>query len=128
VTCKPVTVALVREALGDLLRHTVRTMTVADIDAAVCAVLHLAAGSLQSKARSWAVSQPRAVAVYLARKHTSATYGEIASHFGAKTHSTAVAAEKKVRGWAKEDTPLALGDRQWRVRDLIDRVERELQR
>ena len=27
-----------------------------------------------------------------------------------------------------EDTPLALGDRQWRVRDLIDRVERELQR
>ena len=128
VTGKPVSVPLVREALGDLLRHTVRTTTVADVDAAVCAVLHITAGTLQSKARSWAVSQPRAVAVYLARKHTSATYGEIASHFGAKTHSTAVAAEKKVRGWAKEDTPLALGDRQWRVRDLIDRVERELQR
>ena len=128
VTGKPVTVAVVREALGDLLRHTVRTMTVADIDAAVCAVLHLAAGSLQSKARSWVVTQPRAVAVYLARKHTAATYGEIATHFGAKTHSTAVAAEKKVRGWAKADAPLAVGDRQWRVKDLIDRVERELQR
>jgi chromosomal replication initiator protein len=125
---RPVSVSLAREALGDLLRHTVRTVTVADVDAAVCSVLHLSAGTLQSKARSWAVSHPRMVAVYLCRKHTAATYGEIAKHFGAKQHSTAVAAEKKVRTWLKDDATLSLGDRRWKAKDLLDRVERELQR
>jgi chromosomal replication initiator protein len=119
---------LVREALGDLLRHTVRAVTVADVDAAVCAVLRLSSGTLQSKARSWAVSHPRMLAIYLSRKHTAATYGEIAKHFGAKQHSTAVAAEKKVRGWLQKDERLSLGDREWRAKDLADRVERELMR
>ncbi len=128
VTARPVDQALAREALGDLLRHTVRVVTVADVDAAVCAVLRLGKGTLQSKARSWAVSHPRMIATYLARKHTAATYGEIARHFGVKTHSTAVAAEKKVRGWLQKGEPLALGDRKWDVKDLLDRVERELQR
>lgn len=128
VTGKPVDQPLVREALGDLLRHTVRAVTVADVDAAVCTVLRLSAGTLQSKARSWAVSHPRMIATFLARKHTSATYGEIAKHFGAKQHSTAVAAEKKVRAWIQKDEKLALGDREWRTKDLIDRIERELQR
>jgi chromosomal replication initiator protein len=128
VTARPVDPPLVREALGDLLRHTVRAVTVADVDAAVCAVLRLASGTLQSKARSWSVSHPRMLAVYLARKHTAATYGEIAKHFGAKTHSTAVAAEKKVRGWLSKDEKLSLGDREWRAKDLLARIERELQR
>jgi chromosomal replication initiator protein len=128
VTGRPVNQSLVREALGDLLRHTVRSVTVADVDAAVCTVLRLSAGTLQSKARSWAVSHPRMLAIFLARKHTSATYGEISKHFGAKTHSTAVAAEKKVRGWLQKDEKLSLGDREWRAKDLLERAERELQR
>jgi chromosomal replication initiator protein len=128
VTGKPVDAGLVREAVGDLLRHTVRAVTVAEVDAAVCAVLRLAGGTLQSKARSWAVSHPRMVATYLARKLTSATYGEIAKHFGAKTHSTAVAAEKKVRGWLASDAKLVLGDREWRAAELVARIERELGR
>ncbi|MBX9625873.1 MAG: ATP-binding protein [Gemmataceae bacterium] len=128
VTGRPVDAPLVREALGDLLRHAVRVVTVADVDAAVCAVLRLPAGTLQSKARTWAVSHPRMVAVYLCRKHTAATYGEIAKHFGAKTHSTAVAAEKKVRGWLDADKAVVIGERDWRAKELIDRVERELQR
>ena len=66
--------------------------------------------------------------MYLCRKHTAATYGEISKHFGAKTHSTAVAAEKKVRAWMEKDASVAIGDRDWPVKELLDRVERELQR
>jgi chromosomal replication initiator protein len=128
VTGRPVDQPLAREALGDLLRHTVRAVTVREVDDAVCAVLGLGKGTLQSKARSWGVSHPRMLATYLARKHTAATYGEVAKHFGAKTHSTAVAAEKKVRGWLQKGEKLSLGDRKWDVKDLIDRIERELQR
>ena len=99
-----------------------------DVDHAVCAVLRLASGSLQSKARSWAVSHPRMLAIFLCRKHTAATYGQIAKHFGAKTHSTAVAAEKKVRAWLAKDEKLTVGERVWLARDLLARLERELQR
>lgn len=128
VTDRPVTPTLAREALGDLLRHTIRAITVSDIDAAVCGVLRLSAGTLQSTGRSWSVSHPRMLAIFLARKHTAATYGEIAKHFGAKTHSTAVAAEKTVRNWLQKDEKLSLGDREWWTKDLISRIERELDR
>ena len=96
------------------------------MDAAVCTVLHLTAGTLQSKARTWAVSHPRMLAIYLARKLTAATYGEIAKHFGVRQHSTAVAAEKKVRKWITDSTILVLGERKWGVKDLLDSVERDL--
>jgi chromosomal replication initiator protein len=128
VTGRPADMNTAREALGDLLRHAVRVVTVADVDAAVCATLRLASGTLQSKARSWAVSHPRMIAIYLCRKHTAATYGEISKHFGAKTHSTAVAAEKKVRSWLEKEMSVAIGDRDWPVKELLDRIERELQR
>ncbi len=128
VTGRPADMQTAREALGDLLRHAVRVVSVADVDAAVCATLRLASGTLQSKARSWAVSHPRMIAIYLCRKHTAATYGEVSKHFGAKTHSTAVAAEKKVRAWIDKGAGVAIGDRDWPVKELLDRIERELQR
>ena len=126
VTAQPMTNLLAREALGDLLRHTVRAITVSDVDLAVCTLLRIPAGTLQSKSRSWAVSHPRMLAISLARKLTAATYGEIAKHFGVRQHSTAVAAEKKVRKWIADSTILVLGERKWGVKDLLDSVERDL--
>ncbi|MBN9120117.1 MAG: chromosomal replication initiator protein DnaA [Planctomycetes bacterium] len=128
VTGRPADMQTAREALGDLLRHAVRVVTIADVDAAVCSTLRLASGTLQSKSRAWTVTHPRMVAIYLCRKHTAATYGEISKHFGAKTHSTAVAAEKKVRALVEKGESVAIGDRDWPVKELLDRVERELQR
>lgn len=126
VTGRPVDASLAREALGELLRHSVRGVSVAAVDAAVVAALGLPSGALQSKARSWAVTNPRAIAVYLCRKHTAATYGEIAKHFAVKTHSTAVAAEKRVNGWLASNAEVPVGDRRWPVKELLARVEREL--
>jgi chromosomal replication initiator protein len=127
VTGRPVDGRVLSEALGDLLRHAVRVVTFGDVDAAVRGVLRLADGTLQSKSRAWVVTHPRMIAIYLCRKHTAATYGEISKHFGAKTHSTAVAAEKKVRCWLERNAGVAIGDRDWNTKELIDRIERELQ-
>jgi chromosomal replication initiator protein len=128
VTGRPVDVPLVREALADLLRHAVRVVRLGDVDAAVRAVLRLEEGTLQSKARAWAVSHPRMVAMFLSRKHTAASYSEIGGHFGGRNHSTVVAAEKKVRRWLQDDAELALGERRLRVRELVERVEHDLLR
>src|SRR5205814_4280268 len=120
VTGRPVDVPLAREALGDLLRHAVRVVSLADVDAAVYQVLRLPAGTLQSGARAWSVSHPRMLAVYLARKHTAASYAEIGHYFGGRNHSTAVAAEKRVRQWLAEDESLELNRVPRRVRELIE--------
>jgi len=117
---------LAREALGDVLRHSIRIVQLADVEDAVCKTLALDAGALQSKRRGWTVSHPRMLAMFLARKHTAATYTEIGQRFGGRNHSTAVAGEKKVRGWLKDNTNLQMGQRPLAVRDVIERIEREL--
>jgi chromosomal replication initiator protein len=128
VAGRPVDLALAREALGDLLRHAIRVVQLQDIDRAVCQVLRLDAGALQSKQRAWIVSHPRMLAMFLARKHTAAAYSEIGRHFGGRNHSTAVAAEKKIRQWLQADSELVLGERHLRVRAIVELVERELLR
>jgi chromosomal replication initiator protein len=126
VTGRSIDLNLAREALGDLLRHAIRVVGVRDIDAAVCSLLRLPTGSLQEKRRAWVVSHPRMIAIYLCRKHTAATYGEISLNFGNRTHSTAVAAERKVREWLQRNETLKIGEREWHARDLVERIEREL--
>ena len=128
VTARPIDVPLVREALADLLRHAVRVVHLQDIDRAVCAVLRMGTGTLQGKGRSWVVSHPRMVAMFLSRKHTASSYSAIGEHFGGRNHSTVVAAEKKVRQWLQENAELSLGERRVRVRELVERVERDLLR
>jgi chromosomal replication initiator protein len=126
VTGRSLDVPLVREALADLLRHAVRVVQLADIDRAVRACLLLGTGALQASGRTWAISHPRMVAMYLARKHTAAAYSAIGGHFGGMNHSTVLAAEKKVRCWLEGDAELTFGERRIRARELVERVEREL--
>jgi chromosomal replication initiator protein len=128
VTSRPIDVALVREALAELLRHAIRVVQLVDIDHAICGVLRLEPGTLQGQGRAWAVSHPRMVAMFLARKHTASSYSDIGKHFGGRNHSTVVAAEKKVRGWLSDNAELSLGQRRVRVRELVERVERDLLR
>lgn len=128
VTGRPIDVALAREAIADLLRHSVRVVQLTDIDRQLCQALRLEGKALQGKQRAWAVSHPRMVAMFLARKHTSASHSQIGQYFGGRNHSTVVAAEKKVRAWLERDGELLLGERRLRVRELVDRVERELHR
>ncbi len=126
VAGKPVDRGLAREALAELFRHSVRAVRLADVDRAVCQALRLDAGALQTKERAWAVSHPRMLAVFLARKHTSASYSEIGQYFGGRNHSTAVAAEKKVRQWLQVNGELTLGQQHLRVRDVVELAERIL--
>ena len=128
VAGQPIDLRLAREALGDLLRHSIRILRLEDVDQALCGVLRLQKGALQSKQRAWSQAHPRMLAIYLARKHTAATYTEIGKYFGGRNHSTAVAADKKVRQWIDEDSTLPWSEHPLRTRELVERVERELMR
>jgi chromosomal replication initiator protein len=128
VSGRTIDLQLAREALGDHLRHAVRRVQLVDVDRAVCRSLRLDAGALQSRQRSWSASHPRMLAIYLGRKYTAAAYSEIGHYFGKRNHSTAVAAEKKIRQALKDDGQLVCGERSWRAREVVELVERELER
>src|SRR5438132_1680107 len=74
-----------------------------DVDRGIGAALRLGPGSWQAKHRTWSVSDPRMIAMFLPRKHTSAAYSENAQNFGGRNHSTAAAADKKTRLWLQTD-------------------------
>ena len=126
VTERPISPELAQEALAEVLRASVRTVQLADVEKAVTTVFGLASGMLQSRQRRTQIAYPRMLAMYLARKHTGSTYSEVGHFFGRRNHSTVVAAEKKVRIWLQAKETLAIGASKMAVRDLIDRFESEL--
>lgn len=75
-------------------RHAV---TPERVVAATCSALGVTSGEMGAKGRHPRVVFARAVAAYLSRELTNASYPEIARAIGRPTHSTIVAADKKLR-------------------------------
>jgi chromosomal replication initiator protein len=123
--CK-VTLAMAEEALGEMICQSSRLVRLADIEQAVCNVFGLEAKSLQSGAKARSVSQPRALAMWLARKHTRAALSEIGRHFGRRSHSTVISAQQKVDDWITQNASLELADRKWSIEEAVRRVEDRL--
>jgi chromosomal replication initiator protein len=123
--CK-VTLAMAEEALAEMIRQGSRLVRLADIEHAVCSVFGLDSKSLQSAAKARAVSQPRMLAMWLARKHTRAALSEICRHFGRRSHSTVICAQQKVDSWMAKNASLELADHNWTVEEAVRRVEANL--
>lgn len=74
---------------------------------------------LKSKKRSRAFSQPRQIAMYLARTIGNASFPEIGSKFGGKDHTTVIYACRKVENSRSEDLDL---------QTHLETLERQLER
>jgi chromosomal replication initiator protein len=81
---------------------------------------------LFSRKRQWIYGYPRMLTMYLAGKHTSATYSEVGRQSGNRNHSTVVAGEKRVRQWLADNVTLQLGKRIMPVPDILEQIERKL--
>ncbi|QDV25393.1 DnaA/Hda family protein [Aureliella helgolandensis] len=113
-------------AVYDLVQATQPIVRIGDIERVVCSVFGLASDSLQSTSKMRSVSQPRMLAMFLARKYTPAAYKEIGEYFGKRRHSTVISAEKTVTGWLSERDDVPCG-RGMSVKDALRHVESQLQ-
>jgi chromosomal replication initiator protein len=113
-------------AVFDLVQAHRPVVRLADIERTICSTFGLEQDSLQSDSKTRSVSQPRMLAMFLARKYTSAAYKEIGDYFGRRRHSTVISAEKTVEAWLQENAKL-VGMRSVHVRDAIRHVEAQLQ-
>ncbi len=123
---RPLSVSLVRQALAPIAAQVRQSVGLEEIEQAVCEVFGLKPHTLQSDKRSKNVSHPRMLAMWLARKHTPAVYAEIGDYFGNRSHSTVIAAQKKVRQWLETDTTVNLGGADQRVTEALQQVESRL--
>src|SRR5262249_13263609 len=124
---KRVGVTAAREVLADLERDCLRIVRLADIERVVCDVFGLETLELRSASRSRSISQPRMLAMYLARRHTRSAYSEIGRHFGGRNHATVIAAERKVAQWLREGTEVRIASRSWAPADILETLEQRLQ-
>jgi chromosomal replication initiator protein len=93
------------------------------IESAVCDAFQLPHDTLRGSSQTRSTTEPRMLAMYLARQMTSSAYAEIARHFGGKSHSTAIAAEKNVKRWLGASKSIGRGHAAISTREALDRVE-----
>lgn len=89
-----VTLDMAQRVLGPLLAN--RRLSVKQVIKATADHFGIKTGDLLSSKKSREVSHPRQLAMFLARRHTNASFPEIGLAFGGKDHSTAVHAVKRV--------------------------------
>ncbi len=123
---RPIDLQFAHSALLDVFRATSRIVQLNDIDRAVCDVFGLDPSSLQSPGKARVVSQPRALAMWLARKHTRAAYAEIGEYFGRRSHSTVISAQKQVGRWMAQNEAIRLAHGHCDIDEAIRRVESQL--
>lgn len=116
----------VRRFAGEMLRSTRVATSLSVIESAVCEAFNLPLDSLRSKAQTRSVTEPRMLAMYLSRQLTSSAYAEIARHFGGKSHSTAIAAEKNVKRWISDGKSIGRGHSAVAAQEALDRIENSL--
>jgi chromosomal replication initiator protein len=63
------------------------------------------------------------LAMYLARKHTQAAYGEIGAHFGGRNHSTVIAADRKMRQLLEQSPSWHVASESMRLHDVVQSIE-----
>lgn len=125
---RPITAELAQTALADLLRATRRVIRLPDIEQAVCQVFGLDSKSLQSDGKKRTVSQPRMLAMWLARKHTRSALSEIGQFFGRRSHTSVIAAQRKIDKLLGDDASnsTAVGSPTLSFAEAVRRVESQL--
>ena len=115
-----------REHLKDLLSASQPSVGIHEVERAVCDAFGIESELLKSSNKSRQFSQPRMLAMYLARRHTRAALSEIGDYFGGRSHSTVVAAQKTVDRWVESEKQIGTTRRPLMIHDAIRQIERRL--
>jgi len=111
----PISLEMAKTALKPLLQPKVVNVTVDDIKKAVSSHFNIKVSEIISKRRTKNLSFPRHIAMYLCRKHTTASYPEIGDHFGGRDHSSVIHAASVVSSKLSTDP---------KVKELIEGIEK----
>lgn len=117
---------LAERALADMARHCTRTVRLADVEDVVCDVFGIEPAQLRSERKARSVSEPRILAMWLARKYTRSAWSEIGEFFGRRSHSTVISAHRRVERLISSQAQIEVNDQPCGVEEAIRRLEQKL--
>lgn len=123
---KSISLNTARMELAELERDCTRVLTLKHIESVICQFFDLSPTDLRSSGRKRTLSQPRMLAMFLARKHTQSAYAEIGDYFGGRNHSTVISAERKVQDWLVDNGAVQVTKEAWTVEHVIASLEKQL--
>ncbi len=97
-----------------------------NIEQAVCEFCGIKAKDLRSSSRRKQISTARMLAMFLSREYTSSALSEIGDYFGGRSHSTVIAAKRKVSNWLENNEGVTLPNATYPAREVISRIESNL--
>jgi chromosomal replication initiator protein len=125
---EPISRELAERTVAELARQSARTVRLADVQKVVCDEFGIEPSQLRSDRKSRAISDPRILAMWLARKYTRAPWSEIAQFFGRRSHSTVISAHRRVEKLISAQGQVDLSNRPCGVEEAIRRLENALRR
>lgn len=123
---EPISRDMAERALADLALQSARSVRLADVEQAVCHVFGVEPNQLRSQRKGRSVSEPRMLAMWLARKYTRAPWSEIGQFFGRRSHSTVISAHRRVERLLGQQARIDLTGQHCTVEEAIRRVEAAL--
>lgn len=119
--------AMVQQTTSEVNYQTIRRVAMSDIQQVVCDHFGIEGKALRSSSRHKSVTEPRMVAMWLARKYTQAGWREIGEYFGGRRHSTVISAHRRIesqmggqattqRGTGEADIQQTLGQLETKLR------------
>ena len=105
---EPITLETTKQLLKNLVKKEKPKMITIDlIQKEVCGFFNISAKEIKSGQKQKKISEPRQIAMFLARKYTSSSFAEIGEKFGGKNHATAVHAVKNVEKKLSNDSSVS---------------------
>jgi chromosomal replication initiator protein len=123
---EPLDRPLAERVVTEINHQCTRPVLLGDIQKAVCDVFGVDAKNLKSNKRSKSVSEPRMLAMWLARKYTRAAWSEIGDYFGRRSHSTVISAHRRVESLMGQKTRIHTVGGDCELEDAVRRVESAL--
>lgn len=126
MTGRRVSAAAARTVLSSLERDCLRIVRIADVEQAVCRLFRVSADELKSASRARSLTQPRMLAMYLARRLTQQPYSEIGRYFGGRDHATVMSAERKIGRLVEGGGVIRVASEAWPLGDLVRSLEQQI--
>lgn len=123
---EPIARPLAERVVTEINHQCTRPVQLGDIQKAVCDVFGLEPKNLKSNKRAKAVSEPRMLAMWLARKYTRAAWSEIGDYFGRRSHSTVISAHRRVEKLLGRNVRIHTTAGDCELEEAVRRVENAL--